>query len=85
MTEVKIVGGKLTVKKEPTAKMNGKPPKYPYPAEQYQSLLKIAKGAGVDAGSTKARQTKAVNLVVKAALDDFIASQGKPKTEPKDK
>lgn len=81
MTEVKIVGGKLTVKKEPTAKGNSKPAKYPYPQAQYQALLKLAKGAGVGIGSTKAAETKAVNAVTRAVLDDFLANQDKPKTQ----
>ena len=80
MTHVEIVGGKLKVTK--TAKSNnGKPPKYPYPQAQYEALLKLAKASGVDTGSTKAGQTKAVNSVTKALIDDFIANQSKPKTE----
>lgn len=80
MTEVKIVGGKLTVKKEPTAKGNNKPAKYPYPQSQYDALLKLAKTAGLEANS-KAQRTKAVNSVTRALIDDFIATQNKPKTE----
>jgi len=80
MTEVKIVGGKLTVKKEPTVKGNNKPAKYPYPASQYEALLKLAKGAGIEANS-KAQKTKAVNAVTRALIYDFIAMQNKPKTE----
>ena len=80
MTEVKIVGGKLTVRKEPTAKSNGKPAKYPYPQNQYDALLKLAKGAGLEAG-TKAQRTKAVNSVTRAVLDEFITTQNKPKAE----
>jgi len=81
MTKVEVVGGRLKVTK--TAKNNnGKPPKYPYPADQYQALLKLAKASGVDTGITKAQSTKAVNLVVKAALDAFIQAQAEQK-EPK--
>jgi hypothetical protein len=81
MTRVELVGGKLKVTK--TAKDNGKPKKYPYPPNQYEALLKLAKGAGLDVESSKAAKTKAVNLVVKAALEDFIATQSKAKAEPK--
>ena len=83
MTEVKISNGKLVVNKSTTTKGN-KPPKYAYPPSQYEALLKLAKGAGLDVESNKAAKTKAVNLVVKAALDDFIAQQHqqqKPKPE----
>ena len=81
MTEVKIVGGKLAVSKNTTLKGNGKPTKYPYPATQYDALLKLAKSSGVDVGSTKAQNTKAVNAVTRAIVDDFIATQNKPKPE----
>jgi len=80
MTEVKIVGGKLTVNKTATAKGNGKPAKYPYPQAQYDQLLKLAKTAGLEANS-KAQKTKAVNSVTRAVLDEFIATQNKPKTQ----
>jgi hypothetical protein len=80
MTEVKIIAGKLTVNKTTTGK-SGKPAKFPFPVTQYDSLLQIAKKAGIATGTSRASQTKAVNLVVKAALDDFIASQSKPKAE----
>lgn len=79
MTEVKIVGGKLTVKKEPAAKGN-KPSKYPYPQQQYDALLRLAKSAGLEAG-TKAQRTKAVNQITNAIITDFIASQDKPKAQ----
>lgn len=81
MTEVKVVGGKLTVKKEPTAKGNTKPAKYPYPPAQFDALLKLAKQAGVEIGTSKAMKTKAVNSVTRALIDDFLATQNKPKTE----
>lgn len=80
MTEVKIVDGKLTVKKEPIAKGNNKPAKYPYPQAQYDALLKLSKSAGLEAG-TKAQRTKAVNQVVNAIINAFLATQSKPKTE----
>ena len=80
MNEVKVVGGKLTVKKQPTTKGNNKPAKYPYPQAQYDALLKLAKGAGLEAG-TKARRTKAVNSVTRAIIDAFIVNENKPKTE----
>ena len=78
MTEVKIVGGKLTVKKQPTPKGNAKPAKYPYPQSQYDALLGLAKSAGLETG-TKAQRTKAVNAVTRAVVDEFIATQTKPK------
>ena len=81
MTEVKIVGGKLVVNKTAIAKGNGKPAKYPYPQAQYDTLLKIAKSAGVEIGSSTAAKTKAVNAVTRALIEDFIATQSKPKTE----
>lgn len=81
MNEVKLVNGKLVVSKETTTKGNGKPAKYPYPQSQFDSLLKLAKAAGVDVGSTKAANTKAVNAVCRAVLEGFIADQNKPKTE----
>lgn len=81
MTEVTITDGKLVVKKEPTTiKGNNKPAKYPYPQNQFDALLKLAKQAGIEA-STKASKTKAVNAVTRALIDDFIAKQDKPKTE----
>lgn len=80
MTEVKIVGGKLVVNKTAIAKGNNKPAKYPYPQGQYDQLLKLAKGAGLDANS-KAQKTKAVNAVTRALIDEFIQQQNKPKTE----
>ena len=55
--------------------------KYLYPQAQYQALLKLAKSVGVGIGSTKAAETKAVNSVTRAVLDEFIANQNKPKTE----
>lgn len=81
MTQVQIVGGKLVVKKEPTAKGNNKPAKYPYPQPQYDELLKLAKSSGIDIGSTPASKTKACNAVTRALIEDFIAQQNKPKTE----
>ena len=81
MTEVKIVGGKLTVNKTATTKGNGKPAKYPYPQNQFDALLSLAKKAGVEIGTSKAIKTKAVNAVTKALIEDFIAEQNKPKTE----
>ena len=80
MTEIRLVQGKLVMKKEPVAKGNNKPAKYPYPQAQYDELLKLAKGAGLEANS-KAQRTKAVNSVVRAVLEDFITTQNKPKTE----
>lgn len=81
MTEVKVVGGKLTVNKTATPKGNGKPAKYPYPTEQFDALLKLAKQAGVEIGTSKALKTKAVNAVTRAVLDEFITTQDKLKTE----
>ena len=75
MTEVKIIGGKLTVSKNATSKGTAKPTKYPYPATQYDALLKLAKSSGVDVGSTKAQNTKAANAVTRAIIDDFIGHQ----------
>ena len=77
---VTIVNGKLTATKEET-KPNGKPSKYPYPSNQYDNLLKLAKSAGLDIGTTSASKTKAVNSVTRAILEDYIATHSKPKTE----
>ena len=81
MTEVKIVNGKLVANKTATAKGNGKPAKYPYPQAQFDELLKLAKGAGVEIGTSKASRTKAANTVTRAILEAFIVDQNKPKTE----
>ena len=81
MTDVKIVGGKITVNKSTTTKGNGKPKKYPYPQAQYEALLKLAKQSGIDTGNSKPQNTKAVNAVTKALIEDFIANQSKPKSE----
>lgn len=81
MTEVKVVNGKLVINKTAIAKANGKPAKYPYPSTQFDELLSLAKKAGVEIGSSKAMKTKAVNAVTRALIDDFIATQSKPKTE----
>ena len=81
MTQLEIVGSKLKAKREPAVKGNGKPAKYPYSSTQFEALLKLAKGAGVEVGSSKAQKTKAVNSVTRAVLDEFIANQNKPKTE----
>lgn len=78
MTEVKIVGGKLAIKKEPAIKGEGKPAKYSYSIEQFGALLKLAKDAGLEV-STKVQRTKSVNSVTRAIIDDFIATQAKPK------
>ena len=78
MTSVKIVDGRLVPSKEPEKK-NGKPRKYPYPAEQYDALLKIAKAAKIDIGTSKAQNTRAVNSVVNAVVNQFIEQQGQSK------
>lgn len=75
-----VKDGKLVPTKEP-AKPNGKPSKYPFPTSQYDALLKLAKAAGVDVGTSKAQNSKAVNAVTRAVLEDFIVTQNKPKTE----
>lgn len=80
MQEVSIVGGKVKVNKTATAQANGKPAKYPYPQAQYDQLLKLAKGAGLEAG-TKAQRTRAINSVTRAIIDAFLAEESKPKTE----
>jgi hypothetical protein len=80
VTEVKIIGGRVVVNKT-SVKRNGKPPKYPYPIAQYDALLKVAKSAGVDIGSSKTQTTKTVNAITHAVIDDFIAAQNKPKVE----
>jgi len=80
MTEVTIVNNKLKVNKTSTA-TNGKAKKYPYSTSQYDALVKLAKSAGIDTGSTKASSTKAANTVTRAIIDAFIAEQNKPKTE----
>lgn len=75
--EVKLVDGKF-VKTGKAAKVAGvKPPKYPYPAEQYEALLKIAKVDGIDIGDTKARNTAATNVLTGLILAAFIADRAK--------
>jgi len=81
MTEVKIVSGKITVNKTATTTKNGKPAKYAYPQSQFETLLKLAKQANVEFGDSKASKTKAVNSVTKALIEDFIATQNKPKEQ----
>lgn len=79
MDEVKLVNGKF-VKTGKAAKVAGaKPPKYPYPGEQYDQLLKIAKADGLDIGETKAKNTAAVNTMTGLILGAFIADRGKGK------
>lgn len=78
---VKIVNGKLVVDKTATTNGNGKAKKYPYPNSQYDQLLKLAKTAGIDIGSTSASKTKAANTVTRAIIDAFIADTDKPKAE----
>lgn len=81
MTRVEIKDGKLIVKKELTKKNGNKRAKYVYSDNQYDQLLKLAKSSGIEFGSTQASKTKAINLVVSAIIDSFIANQSKPKTE----
>ena len=80
MNNVIVKDGKLTATKEPVKK-NGKPAKYPYPTSQYDALLKLAKTAGVDVGTSKAQNSKAVNSVTRAILEEFISTQNKPTPE----
>jgi len=78
MDEVKLVDGKF-VKTGKAAKVAGtKPPKYPYPAEQYEALLKVAKADGIDIGDTKAKNTAAANVMTGLILSAFIADRAKP-------
>jgi hypothetical protein len=77
MTEVKIIDGKIVVNKTATTK-GAKPPKYRYTGEQYDALLKLAKARGIDTGK-KALNTRSINLITAAVIDDFITAQGKVK------
>lgn len=81
MNQFKIVGGKLVASKNTTPKGNAKPAKYAYPADQFDALLKLAKGAGAEIGSSKAVRTKIVNSLTRTVLNEFIATQNKPKSE----
>jgi len=77
--EVKLVNGKF-VKTGKAAKVAGvKPPKYPYPAYQYEALLKIAKSDGLDIGETKPKNTQAANTMAGLILDAFIADRAPKK------
>lgn len=77
MNEVKLVGNKF-VKTGKAAKVAGvKPRKYPYSAYQYEAMLKIAKADGIDIGSTKAKNTAAVNTLTGLILDAFITDRAK--------
>lgn len=80
MDEVKLVGGKF-VKTGKAAKVAGvKPPKFPYRADQYEGLLKIAKADGIDIGDTKARNTAAVNIMTGLIVDAFVADRARAKS-----
>jgi len=81
MNEVKLVDGKF-VQTGVKAKANGgRPPKYPYPINQYSQLLAIAKADGIDIGETKAKNTQAVNTMTGLILSAFVADR-QPKTQP---
>ena len=76
--EVKLVDGKF-VKTGKAAKVAGvKPPKYPYPANQYEALSKIAKADGLEVGDTRAKNTAAVNTMTGLIIDAFCADRTKP-------
>lgn len=78
MDEVKLVAGKF-VKTGKAAKVAGvKPPKFPYRADQYTALLKIAGADGIDIGETKARNTAAVNVMTGLILDAFVSDRARP-------
>lgn len=78
--EVKLVNGKF-VKTGKAAKVVGvKPPKYPYPADQYEALLKIAKADGLDTGDTKAKNTAAVNTMTSLIVSAFVADRAPKKS-----
>lgn len=78
MDEVKLVAGKF-VKTGKAAKVAGvKPPKFPYRADQYDALLKVAKADGIDIGETKARNTAAVNVMTGLILDAFVSDRARP-------
>lgn len=80
MEEVKLVSGKF-VKTGKAAKVAGvKPPKFPYGAEQYNALLKIAKADGLEVGDTKARNTAAVNIMTGLIIDSFVADRARAKS-----
>ncbi len=77
MDEVKLVNGKF-IKTGKAAKVAGvKPPKYPYPALQYETLTKVAKADGIDIGDTKAKNTAAVNTMTGLILDAFISDRAR--------
>ncbi len=75
--EVKLVGGKF-IKTGKAAKVAGvKPPKYPYPADQYEALLKAAKADGLDVGDTKPKNTATANVMTGLIIDAFIADRAR--------
>lgn len=77
--QVKLVEGKF-VKTGKKAEAEGvKPPKYRYPAYQYDALLKIAKTDGIDIGETKAKNTQAANIMTNLIIDAFVTDRSKAK------
>ena len=77
MEQVKLVDGKF-VKTGKKAEPEGvKPPKYRYPAYQYEGLLKIAKMDGIDIGETKAKNTQAANIMTNLIIDAFPTDRSK--------
>lgn len=78
--EVKLVDGKLVKTGKPSKAVAGKPPKYPYPLTQYDSLLKIAKSDGLETGDTKAKNTATVNIITGLVIDAFIADRARTKS-----
>lgn len=75
--EVKLVGGKFVKTGKPAKVAGVKPPKYPYPANQYDELTKIAKADGLDTGDTRAKNTAAVNTMTGLIIDAFISDRVK--------
>lgn len=78
--EVKLVGGKFVSTGKETKGNGGKPPKYPYPARQYDALLGVAKADGLDTGETRAKNTQAVNTMTGLIIDAFITDRAKVKS-----
>lgn len=80
MTEVKVVNGKLVVKKTARNEKKGRLVRYFYPPSQYDALLKLSKTCGLDTGS-KVKDHNAVRSITQALIDDFITNQSKPKSQ----
>ena len=81
MKEVKLENGKFVSTGKEAKAAGVKPPKYPYPATQYEALLKLAKADGIDTGETKAKNTAATNVMTGLIIEAFLADRAKPVTK----